>query len=454
MTLMKSLLLGSAAGIVAVASAQAADLPTKKGAPAAEYVKICSITVAGKPIVGFTLPGSDTCLKISGYLTAHVEGGNLKEADRVDYSYYDSPQYKSGTFGRASLGFNTRLNLTLDLVSNTSYGPLAGHVELQSDYGSGYDSPGSASAAGASTYVNRAYVTWAGLTAGRANSFFSSTGGGAAWNNIFSADQQGFNQPDVLAYTASFGGGFSATLAAQSPAQAINYSTATIAHTSGSGSGPYNFAYNGTRVPDIVGSLDLAQGWGSAHVAGVAHYVDVNTETGGSGASQKVWGWAVDAGLSFNLPSFGAGDTVEFQASYSRNATLYSGLADAMNGENGAVNGNGQAMALADTYYTYDGEFWQTPTAWSVSGEIDHHFSPQWVGSLEGAYGEINWSGNGGYESMVSNSRSYIVGAVAHWDPLGTPALDFSFELLYQNTHTDQPSGYYTSTGSSYTSSW
>ena len=77
MTLIKSLLLGSAAGIVAIASAQAADLPTRKGAPAAEYVRICSITVAGKPIVGFTLPGSDTCLKISGYVTAQIEGGNL-----------------------------------------------------------------------------------------------------------------------------------------------------------------------------------------------------------------------------------------------------------------------------------------------------------------------------------------------------------------------------------------
>jgi len=31
MTLIKSILLGSAAGIVAVASAQAADLPTRKG---------------------------------------------------------------------------------------------------------------------------------------------------------------------------------------------------------------------------------------------------------------------------------------------------------------------------------------------------------------------------------------------------------------------------------------
>ena len=33
MTLIKSLLLGSAAGIVAVATAQAADLPTRKAAP-------------------------------------------------------------------------------------------------------------------------------------------------------------------------------------------------------------------------------------------------------------------------------------------------------------------------------------------------------------------------------------------------------------------------------------
>ena len=33
MTLIKSILLGSAAGLVAVASAQAADLPTRKAAP-------------------------------------------------------------------------------------------------------------------------------------------------------------------------------------------------------------------------------------------------------------------------------------------------------------------------------------------------------------------------------------------------------------------------------------
>ena len=70
MTLIKSILLGSGAALVAVASAQAADLPTRKAAPV-EYVRVCN--VGG--ITGWTLPGSDTCVKFSGYMTAHYIGG-------------------------------------------------------------------------------------------------------------------------------------------------------------------------------------------------------------------------------------------------------------------------------------------------------------------------------------------------------------------------------------------
>ena len=64
MTLVKSLLLGSAAGLVAVAGAQAADLPVK--AKPVEYVKICSIYGAGF----FYIPGTDTCIKIGGWIRA------------------------------------------------------------------------------------------------------------------------------------------------------------------------------------------------------------------------------------------------------------------------------------------------------------------------------------------------------------------------------------------------
>jgi hypothetical protein len=46
--------------------AQAADLPVK--AKAVEYVRICSLYGAGF----FYIPGTDTCIKIGGYLRADV----------------------------------------------------------------------------------------------------------------------------------------------------------------------------------------------------------------------------------------------------------------------------------------------------------------------------------------------------------------------------------------------
>ena len=66
MKVAKKLILGSAAGLLAIGGAQAADLPVK--AKAVEYVKICSLYGAGF----FYIPGTDTCIKLGGYLRADV----------------------------------------------------------------------------------------------------------------------------------------------------------------------------------------------------------------------------------------------------------------------------------------------------------------------------------------------------------------------------------------------
>src|SRR5437879_11118517 len=66
MKMVKSLILGSAAGLLAMSGAQAADLPVK--AKAVEYVKICSLYGAGF----WYIPGTDTCIKLSGYLRVDV----------------------------------------------------------------------------------------------------------------------------------------------------------------------------------------------------------------------------------------------------------------------------------------------------------------------------------------------------------------------------------------------
>jgi hypothetical protein len=244
----------------------------------------------------------------------------------------------------------------------------------------------------------------------------------------------------LMAYTASFGGGFSATIAAQS-------------HGSVGGSGPgtdyqdfgpqgfygmpANFTENGQRTPDIVGNLKVSQGWGSAQVSGVGHYVTVTSLI--NGAQERTWGWGIDGGVSFNLPQFGAGDEITVTGVYTRNASWYSGLPDGMWGENGTVNGNGTQMALADTYFNPNGVGVATPKIWSVASELTHHFTPEFSASAEGGYGQVRWDGTN-KSSVVSNSYTWLAGVVAHWDPVKN--LDFEFELLYQYAHTNTPNGF------------
>ena len=78
MKMVKSLVLGSAAALFAMGGAQAADLPVK--AKAVEYVRICSLYGAGF----FYIPGTDTCIKLGGYLRADVT---------INGGVYDGPFY-------------------------------------------------------------------------------------------------------------------------------------------------------------------------------------------------------------------------------------------------------------------------------------------------------------------------------------------------------------------------
>ncbi|MGO8798580.1 MAG: porin [Roseiarcus sp.] len=433
MTLMKSILLGSAAGIVAVASAQAADLPTKKAAPA-EYVKICN--VGG--MAGFVIPGSDTCLKIGGYVTAQIEAGNLATG-----YLWASPATQgkallstpSGAVGRTSLGYTTRFNLDLDAREMTSYGVLRSYVSVNIEASNGFDGTGTAA------YIDQAYLQWAGITAGKAVSFFSFYGGGEGWANLISPDQQGYNEPLLFAYTGTFGGGFSATIAAQSSGPnspdggaGSNYNISNYA-----AGGPATTNY-GESAPDVVANIRIDQAWGAAQLSGVAHQVHVLSVFG---PSENIWGWGANFGAKFNLPTLGPGDNIAAQTTWTKNAYWYGGLPDAMWGEDGATNGNGLALSGGDAYFAPANKFgpgtWAAPTVWSASALFEHHFSPQFSFDPEVAYANLTWSNTNG--QLGSSAQSWLVGAVAHWDPL--PLLDFALEVLYQNTHQSTP-GLYT----------
>ena len=111
MKMVKSLILGSAAGLIAMSGAQAADLPVK--AKAVEYVRICSLYGAGF----FYIPGTDTCIKLGGYV-------------RIDTTFnggtYGQPFY-TGDVGQQNrfrdyFDSRSRMALTVDTRTATEYG--------------------------------------------------------------------------------------------------------------------------------------------------------------------------------------------------------------------------------------------------------------------------------------------------------------------------------------------
>ena len=76
----KSLLLGSAAALVAVSGARAADAVVIAEPEPMEYVRICDTYGVGF----YYIPGTETCLKLSGYIRYDIGVGSLGFEDVID----------------------------------------------------------------------------------------------------------------------------------------------------------------------------------------------------------------------------------------------------------------------------------------------------------------------------------------------------------------------------------
>ena len=83
----KSLLLGSAAALVAVSGARAADAVVVAEPEPAEYVKICDVYGAGF----YYIPGTETCLRIGGYVRYDIGVGDVGSFDgtKAETSWID-----------------------------------------------------------------------------------------------------------------------------------------------------------------------------------------------------------------------------------------------------------------------------------------------------------------------------------------------------------------------------
>jgi hypothetical protein len=436
-------LLGSAAGLIAVSGAQAADLPVK--AKAVEYVKICSLYGAGF----YYMPGTDTCIKFGGYLRADaVLGGS------GDYGFQQGANAGSNNRLTNYSLFRARMDFNVDTRTATEYGVVRTYADMvftwdsQSVTGS---NPSTFSTGSASLGLYHAFIQFAGFTFGRTVSIFdapwqSYPAGGPDTIPGGSNHTNGVNQ---IAYTADFGQGITASLALQDETTANNgQSNLWNASVTPGGIGGFTSAsaaaaalvqgtygvndWGGTRVPDIIGAVRVDQAWGLAQLSVAAHdlHAAYYGATEASGHPSDKWGWAVQGSLSIkNIPT-GAGDVINMQAVYTDGATRYNFQSlfpqsfFMFGGSSTAYQSTGFA-GLADGVFG-TGTGIDTVKTWGFRGGYTHNWSPNWASSIYGGYAQLRYGTTG--KALICANFTAIALAGSTCNP------DFNFGVVGVNT--------------------
>jgi hypothetical protein len=433
MKMVKSLLLGSAAGLVAVTAGQAADLPVK--AKPVEYVKVCSLYGAGF----YYMPGTDMCIKIGGWTRAEFVYGQVNGS--MTWGPFAG---NANNRGSTSEVFRARGYITADAREQTAYGTARAYIDVGINTNDAGLQVGTLALSS-----NRAFLQWAGITAGLTQSFydFYSVPSASLRGGFYPASDTGDPGWFVWGYTAQLGNGLSATLSteARRTTQIINEASATVggvgsiqagiaglgtvtpgSFTSSTAGGagslaPGNGAYGGMQAGDFVGNIRLDQTWGSAQVMAAAHelnptYYSSNSAgtadaTPGAGHPSDQWGYAVGAGLRLNFPMIAQGDFFQSQVNYTHGALRY--LFFTPNTNWGKTEGANQTFGvLSDCVYGGLGNAAAGPatlttgcqltTAWGFNASFEHYWTPAVHESLFGGYYAVNYNqGTGSANSML-----------------------------------------------------
>jgi hypothetical protein len=390
MKMARSLLLGSAAGLVAVAGAQAADLPVK--AKPVEYVKICTLYGEGF----YYIPGSDTCLKLGGYVRGDY-GWNVAGARTPAYSGTQGAQDRTVS----QYSTRHRANVQIDTRTQTAYGTLRTFTSLHFQNEDGVFSQN----------VARAFIQWAGFTFGHAQSFQDTWGITDSWHY---AQQQnnsdtGANGVNQIAYTWELGNGATLTIGADEVRRKSLTNLSNFAAVR-PGVEPSTSAA-GQKWPDAHIDFKINQAWGYWATSFVAHdvsasYYNANVGTGicgpaATGAAgvplttcghpdDKV-GFAIQTGAEFKMDFITPGDRLGFGARYAQGA---SGFGGGSNLASASLFGSGNELAfgiITDGVFLNGGQI-ELTTTWTIQAGYEHYWTPQLKSSFTGGYTEVKYN--------------------------------------------------------------
>ncbi|MDP3899350.1 MAG: porin [Mesorhizobium sp.] len=262
----KSLLLGSAAALVAVTGARAADAVMAPEPEPVEYVRICDAYGAGF----FYIPGTETCLKISGYVWYQIAANGYTPG---------ALETLPSAGGVAGEGWykTVRARVNFDARSETEWGTLRSYIRFQASWNGVGDGPVAA---------DQAYIELGGFKMGYSESFWADSGNGGPSNygsHSWTGMYYGYQQRALMGYRFESNGFFGAISLEDD-----------------------NLAGEG-YMPDVVAKIGYAGGWGAVWVK-VAYdesfdgtNYNVNPNLGVVGVSDG--GFAAQLGAQFNIPN-------------------------------------------------------------------------------------------------------------------------------------------------------
>jgi len=466
MRTVRNLLLASAA--VIGGGAQAADLPAKTASPI-EYVRICSVHGNGF----FYIPGTETCLRVGGRV-------------RAEYLYVEPIDRTQDT-----IGFRGRGRINIDARTSTAYGMLRTYIRMEMTRNTGAYGFSSTT-----PEINQAFVQFAGLTAGRAVSFFTDPDLPAPNFGDLKFDDPSNAEVNLFAYTFSFGNGFSATLSLEDGTQRqvnndLDFPLFGLAATSPVFA-PIASTYGGERMPDVVANLRYTGTWGGAQLSAALHQIrDVSAGiTTVNGVNVPVinpitglpnptyadtdYGFAVAALGYANVPALGVGDTVWMMATYTDGAIGYLNAGQVDPISNGFIGAGALAMPITDAFVDLlTGDF-KTNKAYAIAGGLNHNWSPTWQTNVFGSWMRFDApgiaqyvvpttvatlaNGSAGTTTGLVDFDEIRVGANVIWTPvkeflIGVEALYIRVDARDRvavpvTTATGDPTGTYRSTGS------
>jgi hypothetical protein len=391
--MIKSLLLGSAAGLLAVAGAQAADLPVK--AKPVEYVKVCSLYGAGF----WYVPGTDTCLKIGSFVRVQT-AWNTSGSDVPTGAGADAGMGRQTRTDTANFGFRVRSAVSVDLRTQTEYGTLRSYM----DVGAQWSAATAGSTAGTNTavadtlWVDRGFIQFAGFTAGRIRSYFDiNSFAPYSYSNARISGDTGALGIYGLAYTADLGNGITASLSFEDNGQASGGRGALVSNLdmAAFGLGSTAFDNKGQQAPDVVGALRIDQAWGYTQVSAALHdasggYYGATNSTL-NGHPSDAWGYALSGGFTLNDILGFKGDQFGMQACWAVGAAGYCTRATGAWQMYGSGNNAGFGWVTDGVYDT--GTNVELTTVWGINGFVQHLWSPKWRTSVYGGYNEVDYNG-------------------------------------------------------------